>query len=107
MSDPQGGQAHLRFKAKQFIQSMPGKRGIDIPEDIYDRIFNAASGVTQQVWGRHPTPEQMQWLHDNGHHTPDMVKDQFGNLPHPHADGLTVAEYPKYADAYQTMKKHQ
>lgn len=107
MTDTIGGAAHVRFKAKQFVQSLPGKRGTDIPTDLYDRIFNAASGVTQQIWGRHPTPEQMQWLHDNGHHTPDVIHDQIGKLPHPHADGITVSEYPKYLDAFETYKKNR
>lgn len=104
---PKGGQNHMRYRAKQFIQSMPGKRGTDIPEDLYDRIFNSASGITQQVWGRHPTPEQMQWLHDNGHHTPDAIKEHLGNLEHPHAQGISVSEYTKYEDAFKTYKEHR
>lgn len=97
----------LQNKARIYVEGLPGKRGKDIPEELYDRIFSAASGITQQIWGRPPTPHQMQYLFDNGHHTPDKVKDAYGSLPHPHADGLTVGEYPQYLDAYEHYKKHR
>lgn len=94
-------------KAKRYVDALPGKRGVDIPPDIYDRIFQAASGVSHQIWGRHPTPHQLQYLFDNGHHTPDAIHAVFGGLPHPHADGLTVAEYPQYLSAYDVYRKHR
>lgn len=101
------GAETLAFRAKQFLQGMPGKKGIDIPEDIHEAIYNAASGITHQIWGRPPTPEQMQWLYDNGHHTPDKIQEQFGKLEHPYASGLLVSEYPDYADAYHVYQRHR
>lgn len=97
----------LRFKAKNWMMSQPGKRGIDIPEYIYDRIYQAAVGITQPMWGRFPTGEQMQHFYDQGIHTPDQIRDAYGKLPHPHAQGLTVEEYPQYADAFKTYRENQ
>jgi len=97
----------LAQKAKRFIDGLPGKKGKDIPETHYDRIFNAASGITQSIWGRPPTPQQMQWLYDNGHHTPDKVQEQFNQLEHPHAHGMTIGEYPRYSEALDVYRNHR
>jgi hypothetical protein len=95
----------LKHRAKNYVAGLPGKRGIDIPEDTYDRIFSAARGVTQPIWGRDPTPHQIQHLYDQGLHSTDQIQQAYGNLPHPHAQGLTVSEYPQYAEAYGTYVK--
>jgi hypothetical protein len=101
------GADHIRVKAKTFMMGLPGKKGHDIPEYLHDRIRSAAVGITQSIWGRNPTPHQLQYLYDQGLHTPDQISDAFGALPHPHADGLTVAEFPRYAEAYGVFEEHK
>lgn len=93
--------------ARGFLMGFPGKRDIDIPADTYDRMFSAANGLTQQVWGRSPEPEHMQWLYDNGHTEPDQVKQAFGAMPHPHAPSVTVANYEQYSAAKQMFDQLQ
>jgi hypothetical protein len=97
----------LRMKAKNFVAGLPGKRGIDIPAAFFDRIHAAAVGVTQPIWGRNPTPHQLQHLYDQGLHTADQIQEAYGDLPHPHADGCTVAEYPRYLQAYHAYREHR
>src|SRR5258708_11904387 len=95
--------------AKRYVAGLPGKpvsRSGDIPDTLWHDIFHAANGITQTVWGRYPTPQMLQHLHDQGHHTPDAVHQAFGAMPHPHAPGLQVSEYPHYKKAYQSFKSH-
>ena len=67
---------------------LPGKRGIDIPEHIYDRIAPVANGITLPLWGRPASPEQLQWLHDNEVTEPEDIHKAFNGLPHPHAPSV-------------------
>jgi|SRR5579864_9824957 len=102
------GSDTLAFKAKQFVASLPGRRessGGTIPDDIWHRLTAAAHGISQQVWGRYATPEQIQHLYDNGLHEPQDIHEAFGKLPHPHAPGLTVAEYGPWAKAHETFQR--
>ncbi len=100
------GSDQFRYKVKQGLMAMPGKRGIDIPEDEWDRIHEAASGITLGVWGMHPTPHQMQALYEGGHTTPEAVNEVFGQMPHPHSPDITVSQYPSWAKAYEVHENH-
>jgi hypothetical protein len=95
------------FKYKQWLLSQPGKRGIDIPADTWDKIHQVASGITQPLWGRPPTPQQMQHLHDSGATTPDRIHAAFAELPHPHAPHLSVGEYDSWKSAYGLYQQHK
>ena len=88
------------------LMKLPGKKGIDIPADLHDRIRDVATGITMPLWGRPPTPQQMQWLHDQGAHEPAQIHAAFASLPHPHAPSLSVGDYQKYASALKTYKQH-
>lgn len=101
------GRDTISFRAKQFFERLPGKRGVDIPEDVYDRIYPVARGITEQIWGRPPTPRQLQELYDNDLTHPDQIRQAYGALPHPFAKGLTVAEYQRYLEAYQVYREHR
>lgn len=92
--------------AHEVLDAMPGKRGKDIPADIFDKIHPHACAATLGVWGRHPTPEQFQALHDQGLHEPHQIHDAFSQMPHPHADGLTVGEYPQWQKAMKSWHQH-
>lgn len=89
------------------MMGWPGKRGVDIPEHIFDQIHPVAHGLARQVWGTAASPHQLQWLYDNGHHQPEAVQGAFGALPHPHAPSVTVAEYGKYSKAKELYDEHQ
>lgn len=95
-----------RQKFKRWLDSQPGHRGRDIPEHIFDQIYPVANGITQQIWGRPPTFQQMQDLHDAGAHTPQAIHAMYEALPHPHAPALAVGEYGAYANALQTYQQH-
>ena len=95
-----------RQQVVNVLQAMPGKRGVNIPADMWDQIHASASGITKQVWGSAPSPEQMQRLYDDGHHEPDAIKEVFNGLPHPHAPSLTVGEYPQFSQALQLYQDH-
>lgn len=95
------------FRYRQFLLSLPGKRGLDIPEHEYDASYAVASGITQPLWGRAPTPHQMQALHDMGAVTPQAIHDAFAALPHPHAPSLTVGEYGAWKDAHKAYTQHR
>ena len=100
------GQDTNAYKFRQFLMSLPGKRGIDIPEDKFDAIHQVAEGITQPLWGRPPTPHQMQHLYDSGAHDPQAIHDAFAELDHPHAPGLKVGEYQSWKDAHHAFKSH-
>lgn len=104
----------LQQKLKRHFLSLPGKRAYAgqrgkgwIPAHIYDRIYPVANGITQQIWGDHPTPEQMQALFDAGYHTPDKIHEAYNALPHPHAPNVTVGQYPAYANAVRVYEEHR
>lgn len=94
------------YKFRQFLLSLPGKRGIDIPEDKFDAIHQVASGITQPLWGRPPTPHQMQHLYDTGAHSPEAIHDAFAKLPHPHASNVQVGEYDAWKAAHSAFTQH-
>jgi hypothetical protein len=96
----------LEDDVRAVMMTWPGKRGIDIPADVFDQIHEHASGATLPVWGRHPTPEQLQHLYDNGHHDAQSIHSFYADMPHPHADGLKVGEYGKWKQAATTWKQH-
>ena len=95
-----------RRKFKRWLDSQPGHRGRDIPEHLFDAMYPVANGITQQIWGREPTFQQMQQLHDMGAHDPQAIHAAFGSLPHPHAPNLKVDEYSSYANAFQVYQQH-
>jgi len=90
-----------------FLMSLPGKRGIDIPEEIFDKIQPVAQGMAMQVWGRPIEPQQLQDLYVGGHHQPEQVKQVLGGLPHPHAPSVSVGEYQKFSAAKQMFDERQ
>jgi len=92
---------------KAVMFSLPGKRGVDIPEDIFDKIAPIAHSTSNQIWGSNATPHQLQALHDGGHHEPQQVKDAFGALPHPLAPDVTVSEYEKNSEGLQKYNEAQ
>ena len=94
-------------RAKQWAQALPGARGRDIPPHIYDTIYSVGNGVTMSVWGRPILPQQIDWLYRTGAHTPQQIHEALGKQQHPHAPAVTVAEYPHYAKALQTYRKHR
>lgn len=99
----------IKHRARRFVQEMPGRRvskGGQIPDELWHTLMQSAQGVTLPVWGRHPTPEQIQWLYDSGYHEPHQVREAFGQLPHPHAPGLKVDEYPEFRDTYKMYVEH-
>jgi hypothetical protein len=96
-----------RKQVDAFIQSLPGKRGIDVPADIHDVITTVGNGIARPLWGRGLSPEQIQWLFDNGKHTPSDIHDAMGQLPHPHAPNLKISEYQQYAAAHRVFTEHQ
>lgn len=100
------GQDTNTYKFRQFLMGLPGKRGIDIPEDTFDKIHAVASGITQPLWGRPPTPHQMQHLYDNGAHDPQAIHDAFAGLDHPHAPNIKVGEYEQWKAAHQAFTTH-
>lgn len=93
-----------RQQAMGWWLNLPGKRGVDIPEETYDRIYSVGNGITMPLWGRPILPEQMQYLHDNDLTQPSQIHAAFGELPHPHAPNVKVSEYPDYVHA---MKAHE
>lgn len=95
-----------RQQALAIGQALPGKRGIDIPVDVYDRMMTTAMGVTMPLWGRRPTPHQMQALYDAGMTEPEQIHAAFNDLPHPRAPSLKVGEYGHWKDAQQAWTKH-
>jgi hypothetical protein len=100
------GHDTLQAKLRRALMELPGKRGLDIPAETYDRIFDVASGITMPVWGRPPTPEQMDFLYRNGHHTPDRIHAAFSQLPHPHAPTVRLGEYQTFQHALETYQEH-
>ena len=92
--------------ASAWFQQLPGKRGADIEPELYDRIYRVASGITLPLWGRPPSPQQMQWLHDQGAHEPAAIHAAFNDLPHPMAPNVTVGQFPAYAQAFKAHEQH-
>lgn len=92
---------------ENIMMSWPGKRGIDIPENVFDRIQPVAQGISKQIWGSNVQPEHLQYLYDNGYHTPEAIQSQYDPLPHPHAPSVTVGEYQQYSKATELFNKHQ
>lgn len=96
----------IQEQAEKFFAELPGKRGIDIPEEIFDKIHPIANGITQPLWGRPPTPEHLQHLYENGHHDPDSIHAMYDALPHPHAPGVKVGEYDGWKQAFTKWEAH-
>jgi hypothetical protein len=86
--------------------SQPGKRGIDIPAETYDKMRAVADGITIPMWGRRLLPAQMQHLYENHQTEPYQIHAAIGQLPHPHAPNVKVSEYPHYVSAFQTYQEH-
>lgn len=97
--------AHQKI-AEAWYLKLPGKRGIDIPADVYDKMKPVADGITMPLWGRSTLPHQMQWLYDQGKTQPYQIHAAFNELPHPHAPNVKVGEYPDYVSAMQTYQEH-
>lgn len=93
--------------AEEALNELPGKRGVDIPEEIFDQIHKHASAATLGVWGRHPTPHQLQALHDQGLHEQHQIQEAFDQMPHPHAEGMSVGDYRGWSKAYVNWQKHK
>ncbi len=88
-------------EVEAFLNSLPGKRGVDIPADIFDIIAPAAHGFAKKIWGTSASPHQLQYLYENGHHQPSQVDDAFSALPHPLAPSVKVGEYDQHVKALQ------
>ncbi len=104
------GQDTLRFRAKAFVQGLPGRKaslGGTIPDHVHDMLLSSARGITQPTWGREPLPQHIQELYDLGARTPADVHMHYGRMEHPHAPGLTVDEYGRYSQAYQAYEQHR
>jgi hypothetical protein len=96
----------FRHRLRQYLYGLPGKRGIDIPEQRFDQIHQHASAITQPVWGQPPTPHQLQHLHDHTDGSAEQIQGAFGHLPHPSAKGLTLGEYQQWKAAHQAWQQH-
>lgn len=94
-------------RAQQWADALPGRRGTDIPAETYDTIYHVGNGVTMSVWGRPILPQHIAWLYAQGATTPQAIHQALGQQPHPHAPTVTVGEYPQYAKALQTYRKHK
>lgn len=95
-----------RKRAETFIKQLPGKRGVDVPEQIHDTITSVGNSIARPLWGRDLEPHQIQWLFDNGKHTPADIHDAMNQLQHPHAPNLRVGEYQDYASAHKVFMEH-
>lgn len=99
--------AQARQMVERWGSTQPGKRGVDIPAEIFDRIAPAAHGAMLPLYGRPATPEQLQWFHDQGITEPADVHDAVSRMQHPHAPDLTVGEFPRYQQAFDTFRAHR
>lgn len=93
--------------ARSWLDSLPGRRGVDIPEDEYDTIYHVGNGITLPMWGRPILPHQIAALHEMGATTPQAIHQALGALPHPNAPNVSVNDYPAYVQAYQTWSEHK
>ena len=93
--------------AQQWLDSLPGKRGTDIPPDVYDTIYHVGNGITLPMWGRPILPHQIAALYSQGATTPQAIHQALGSLPHPNAPNVSVSEYPHYVQAYRTYNEHK
>lgn len=84
-----------------------GRRGHEIPEEVFDRIAPVAHGISKQIWGSNAQPDHLQYLYDHGHHTPEAIHNVYGEMPHPHSPSMKVREYQKYSQALELFRKHQ
>lgn len=92
--------------ASAWYQQLPGKRGVDIPAEEFDKIHAVASGITLPLWGRQPHPAQLQYLWDNKLTEPAQIHAAYNELSHPHAPNLKVGEFAAYAQAYKAHQEH-
>lgn len=95
-----------RKSVVEYLHSLPGKRGHDIPEHIHDVITQVGNGIAKPLYGRDLDPFQIQALYEGGYHTPEAIHEAMNSLPHPHAPNVTVGEYPDYAHAHKVFKEH-
>src|SRR4029077_19137082 len=98
--------AQEKAQLEAAVMKVPGLRGRDVPEDVYDRIRPVADGITMPLWGRPATPYQIQHLYATGAHDPASIHAAFDDLNHPHAPGLKVGEYQIYSKALGVHKQH-
>lgn len=85
----------------------PGRRGVTIPADVYDKITPVANSITLPMWGRPAHPAQLQWLADNDMTEPSQIHQAYSALPHPNAPSISVGEYPAYTQAMKTFEDHK
>jgi hypothetical protein len=100
------GRDTFAYRVRQYLMSLPGKRGIDIPEARFDQIHQAASAITQATWGQPPTPQQLQYLHEHTDGTEAQIHAHYGGLEHPQAKGISVAQYGQWKAAYHAWNEH-
>ena len=94
-------------QAHAYLQAQPGQRGRDIPTQFYDQMHHAASGITVPLWGRGPSPHQMQALWDAKATTPEKIKNLYDQMPHPNAPNVRVGDYADYQQALQVFNEHK
>ena len=92
--------------ARSYLNAQPGQRGRDIPSQFYDAMYSSASGITVPLWGKGPTPQQMQALWDAKATTPEQIKAHYDRMPHPKAPNVRVGDYPDYQQALRTFNEH-
>lgn len=95
-----------KAQALAYLNAQPGQRGRDIPTQHYDAMWSAASGITVPLWGRGPTPQQMQALWDRKATTPEQIKAHFDQMPHPKAPNVRVGDYADYQQALRTFQEN-
>lgn len=100
-------QRDIYKEVEDHFKTLPGKRGADIPAEAYDHILHVARGITMPVWGRPPTPHQMQHLYDHGMTDADAIHEAFDSQPHPFVPHVKVGEYADWKQAYRTYKQHK
>lgn len=96
-----------RAVAQQWLDGLPGQRGRDIDPDTYDTIYHVGNGITLPMWGRPILPHQIDALYRMGATTPQAIHQALGQLPHPHAPNVSVADYPVYAQAHKVWTEHK
>ena len=98
--------ARQKQAAMAWYLSQP-KPGVEIPADKWEKIVPVANSITMPLWGRPAHPEQLQWLADHDMTEPAEIHQAFGQLPHPHAPSISVADYPAYTSALKTFEQHK
>jgi hypothetical protein len=98
--------ARQRQAAMAWYLQQP-KPGAGVDAQAWEKIAPVANSITLPLWGRPAHPEQIRWLADHDMTEPSQIHGAFGQLPHPHAPSISVADYPKYTHAMQVYEDHK